>query len=113
MALFGHCVRAGKGWRMPVSNVQRLQALSQHLALATSSQDWGRLQELERMVADCLDKLPQQLSAEALVAWQQLTAVHTQAHQACAAALQETGARLRDLQDQSEAHKAYAWQEQF
>jgi hypothetical protein len=47
------------------------------------------------------------------VAWQELAAAHAAAHAACQQALHEAGVRLRDLQHHNEAHKAYAWQEQF
>lgn len=98
---------------MPASDVQRLQALTQHLRLASSSQDWARVELLDHMVSEWAAKLPEQVNVEARAAWQQLAIAHAEARQACVLALQESGMRLRDLQNQNEAHKAYAWQEQF
>lgn len=98
---------------MLVSDVQRLLALTQHLTAAASSQDWERVGQLDRMVSDLAANLPKHVSVEAQSAWRQLAVVHSQVRQACELALQEISARLRDLQNQSEAHKAYAWQEQF
>ena len=100
---------------MPVSDVARLHALAQQLVDAGSTQDWERVQQLDQLVVQWLATpsggMPQDLKARA--AWQQVAQAHAHARSACQVALNEAGTRLRDLHNQNEAHKAYAWQEQL
>lgn len=100
---------------MPVSDRERLLALARQLQVVSAAQDWGRLAQLDRLVADWASRSPALLPADEdmRVAWQELAAAHAAAHAACQQALHEAGVRLRDLQHHNEAHKAYAWQEQF
>ena len=100
---------------MPVSDLPRLQALAQQLAAAGADQDWERLAQLDRLTQQWAQQPPAALPDDAAVqaAWRQIVQAHGQARAACRLALAEAGARLRDLPHQNEAHKAYAWQEQF
>ena len=100
---------------MPVSDRERLLALARQLQVVSAAQDWERLAQLDRLVADWASRPPALLPADAdvRVAWQELATAHAAAHAACKQALHEAGLRLRDLQHHNEAHQAYAWQEQF
>lgn len=100
---------------MPVSDATRLHALAHQLTTASTAQDWERLGQLDRLLAQWVALPPEVLPEEPAVqaAWQQLVEAHKQARKACQQALFEAGTRLSDLQNHNEAHKAYAWQEQF
>jgi hypothetical protein len=100
---------------MPVSDVARLRALSQQISAAGKSQDWERLRQLDSLLAQWIELPPAVLPDDAEVhsVWRELMESHIQARKACQQSLQEVSAQLRGLQNQSEAHKAYAWQEQF
>lgn len=100
---------------MPVSDTERLMAVARHLRAAGTAQDWEQLAQLDRLVASWAAQPPEALPAVAAVqtAWQEVAEAHAAARTACQEALHEAGTRLRDLQHHNEAHKAYAWQEQF
>ena len=100
---------------MPVSDIARLQALSQQLVHAGSTQDWERLGQLDQLASQWWEVPPVGVPADPVVyaAWQEVAYAHEHARRACQQALNEAGARLSDLHNQNEAHKAYAWQEQL
>ena len=100
---------------MPVSDVARLRALAQQISTARQSQDWERLRQLDSLLTQWLLLPPAELpdDMELHTVWRVVMESHAQARAACQQALQEVNAQLRGLQNQSEAHKAYAWQEQF
>ena len=100
---------------MPVSDRERLLALARQLQVVSAAKDWECLAQLDRLAADWASRSPALLPADEdmRVAWQELAVAHAAVHEACKQALHEAGARLRDLQHHNEAHKAYAWQEQF
>lgn len=100
---------------MPAFDAQRLEALAQQLLAAAAAQDWVRLGQLDLLLSQWLVVAQATPSADAdqQEAWHRVAAAHALARSACQQALQEAGARLRDLHNHNEAHKAYAWQEQL
>ena len=100
---------------MPVSEILRLEALTEQLRHAAQQQDWERLAQLDALLAQWVHQVPQgaALDAEVRAAWQRLAQMHAHARDVCRGARDEAAARLRDLQCHNEANKAYAWQEQF
>ena len=100
---------------MPAFDAKRLEALAQQLQAAATAQDWVRLGQLDQLLSQWLAEEQAMPSADPAqqAAWHRVASAHGQARSACQQALQEAGARLRDLHNHNEAHKAYAWQEQL
>lgn len=97
---------------MPSCEPALVQAMAQHLLKAAQNEDWNMLSQLDLRVQQWLQELGLVcLSDEQRSAWIYLAEAHAEAQRLCRQRLQDVAGKLKSLDQQQEAQKAYAWQE--